>query len=224
MDSGTDRADTNMPEQQAVVRYYDTGAADYASRLWHELDGKPFDRFFLDRLAIRLQGTGLACELGCGPGQVARYLHDRGVDIFGTDLSSGMIAEAKRCSPHMIFTECDMLHMPYANSSFAATVLFYAIVHLPTTRLAELFQEMRRLLQPDGLLVLAFHTTEMDIETIVDEASDEKMIFVFHSAKKVEILLIETGFDIEELVIRTPYKNMEYPSRRCYIVARKDGE
>jgi trans-aconitate methyltransferase len=51
-------------------------AREYAAHLYDELSHKPFDRERLDRLAARVGDLGPICDLGCGPGQVARYLRD----------------------------------------------------------------------------------------------------------------------------------------------------
>jgi trans-aconitate methyltransferase len=49
------------------------------------------------------------CALGCGPGQIARYLGDRRVEAHGIDLSPGMVAEARRLNPDIPFSQGDML-------------------------------------------------------------------------------------------------------------------
>jgi hypothetical protein len=54
---------------------YDRLAGEYARRLYGELAHKPVDRALLDAFAAELRGVGPVCEVGCGPGQVARYLH-----------------------------------------------------------------------------------------------------------------------------------------------------
>ena len=54
---------------------YDRVAAEYIKRISGELKHKPLDRQLLDRFAARVQGFGTVCDLGCGPGHVARYLH-----------------------------------------------------------------------------------------------------------------------------------------------------
>src|SRR5439155_313770 len=71
---------------------YDRVAAPYGEQFFDELARKPFDRELLDRFAARLSGRGLVCDVGCGPGHVGRYLAERGVDVFGLDLSTDMAA------------------------------------------------------------------------------------------------------------------------------------
>ncbi|MBM3218880.1 MAG: hypothetical protein FJZ38_09390 [Candidatus Rokubacteria bacterium] len=63
-----------------IVPSYDAIADEYAQQYFDELDGKPFDRAWLDRFAESVKGRGRVCDLGCGPGQIARYLAARGVD------------------------------------------------------------------------------------------------------------------------------------------------
>ncbi len=54
---------------------YDRVADEYAKRIFGELEHKPFDRDVLDRLAALVGDSGTICDVGCGPGQVARHLH-----------------------------------------------------------------------------------------------------------------------------------------------------
>jgi SAM-dependent methyltransferase len=50
----------------------------------------------LESFADDVRGAGAVCDLGCGPGHVGRYLHDRGVEVRGVDLSPRMVEEARR--------------------------------------------------------------------------------------------------------------------------------
>jgi trans-aconitate methyltransferase len=85
--------------QHDVRQTYDRVAGEYAARIFDELDGKPFDRAILDRFGDLVRPLGPVCDLGCGPGQVTRYLAGRGLETVGVDLSPGMIAEARRLNP-----------------------------------------------------------------------------------------------------------------------------
>ena len=64
---------------------------EYVRQIYDELQHKPFDRELLDRFAERVRDTGLICDVGTGPGHVARYLHDGGINICGIDLAPEMI-------------------------------------------------------------------------------------------------------------------------------------
>lgn len=201
---------------------YDRIAEEYAARIYGELSNKPLDRMLLDNFAARVEGAGRVCELGCGPGHVARYLHDRGVDIFGLDLSSGMLEQARKLNPGLEFIQGNMLSLDVAADSWAAIVSFYSIVHLPKTDIPQAFQEMRRALKPEGLLFLAFHLGD---EVLHEEdlwGHKISLDLVLFRRKEAERYLTDAGFFIEDSLERDPYPpEVEYQSRRAYILARK---
>jgi SAM-dependent methyltransferase len=81
-------------------RAYDAVAVDYAALLRTSLAESPLDRALLNVLAelVLADGGGMVGDLGCGPGRVTAYLHERGLDAFGVDLSPGMVAVAARAT------------------------------------------------------------------------------------------------------------------------------
>jgi SAM-dependent methyltransferase len=202
---------------------YDRVAADYVERIAGELEHKPFDRAYLDRLAADLADAGPVAELGCGPGHVGRYLHDRGVSVSGLDLSRGMIEEARRLNPGMEFVVGDMLDLPYANESLAALVAFYAIIHFDSVQLDQALQEFQRVLRPGGLAAVAFHVGEETLHR--DEWWGHRISFDFHLLQPADVSrrAVAAGLTVEELVEREPYSEVEYPSRRTYMRLRKPG-
>jgi 2-polyprenyl-3-methyl-5-hydroxy-6-metoxy-1,4-benzoquinol methylase len=100
-----------MDEQtlNAIQKSYDGIADEYARHLYSELDNKPLDRELLARFAARVKDKGAICDMGCGPGHIARFLHDAGTNVFGLDLSSRMIEEARRLNPEISFRQGNML-------------------------------------------------------------------------------------------------------------------
>jgi len=94
---------------QSIRESYDRIADEYAFRIFNELQYKPLDRELLNRFAAEVAGRGAVCDMGCGPGHVARYLRDVGTSVFGLDLSSQMIEQARRLNPDISFREGNML-------------------------------------------------------------------------------------------------------------------
>jgi trans-aconitate methyltransferase len=79
---------------QSIRESYDRLADEYARRIFNELQHKPLDRELLNRFASEVVGRGEVCDMGCGPGHVARYLRDKGTTVFGLDLSPRMLEQA----------------------------------------------------------------------------------------------------------------------------------
>lgn len=207
---------------KAIRESYDRIADEYARRLYHELEGKPFDRELLSRFAQAVGGRGEICDMGCGPGHVARYLQDLGAKVFGLDISHAMVEQARRLNPGIRFQVGDMLALKLEESRLAGIVAFYAIVNISKESLPAVFGEMFRVLQAGGLLLLAFHIG--DESTHYDELWDRPICMDFFYFQPAEIrgYLEAAGFAIEEVNEREPYApEVEHQSRRAYIWARK---
>ncbi len=200
---------------------YDSVATDYVEHVAGELEHKPFDRAYLDRLATKLEGKGPVVELGCGPGHVGQYLHDRGVEISGLDLSPVMIEEARKLNPGMEFVVGDMLDLPYADGSLAAVVAFYSIFHFDSAQLDQSIREVRRVLRPDGLAVVAFHVGDETLHRT--EWWGHAISFDFHLLDPADVTrrAIVADLIVEELLERDPNPEVEYPSRRAYMRLRR---
>jgi SAM-dependent methyltransferase len=200
---------------------YDRVAPHYADTIYDELKDKPFDRALLDRFLEAVRPIGSACDLGCGPGQVARYLYDRGLPIFGLDLSTEMVVQASRLNPDIQFEQGTMLAIPRPDCSLGGIAAFYSIIHIPRPRLAEAFGEMSRVLPPMGSLLVAFHLGPEDrhVEELLGQVVS--MDFFFFERSEIERRLEESGFTLVESVERDRYPDVEHQSRRAYILARK---
>jgi 2-polyprenyl-3-methyl-5-hydroxy-6-metoxy-1,4-benzoquinol methylase len=74
---------------------YDAVANEYVRRISGELQHKPLDRALLERFGTVVRDRGPVCDLGCGPGHVARYLKERGVEVVGYDLAPKMVEAAR---------------------------------------------------------------------------------------------------------------------------------
>jgi len=214
---------TNPRQKTAEVQSgYDKVAAEYAAHLYDELSNKPLDRELLDRFADQLRGKGITCDLGCGPGQIARYLHEKKVKVCGMDLSSRMVEQARRLNPDIEFQQVDMLVLPVYDESWAGIAAFYAIVNFPPDDLPTVMQEMNRALHPGGWLLLSFHIGEQ-IEHVDNLwGCCVSLDFYFFAVKQVTDALLAAGFQINEVIERGPYSpEVEYQSRRAYLFARK---
>ena len=108
------------------------------------------------------------------------------------------------------------------DEALAGIAAFYAIVNIPRESHPMVFREMERVLQPGGLLLLAFHTGDE-----VHHANEEfgisiSMDFFFLQPSAIRRQIEAAGLVIEDIVERGPYApEVEYQSRRAYIFARK---
>jgi len=209
-------------DKKTIQIVYNTVAPEYAARLFHELDGKPVDRKLLDLFADRVIPLGRACEIGCGPGEVAHYLKQRSVDIMGIDLSPKMIIEARRLNPDIDFQEGDVFALQFADSSLAGIVALYLIVNFRKDDLPGAFAEMFRVLIPGGIVLLAFHIGSEILHLDEVFGHNVSIDFVFFEVDEIVSLLKEIGFEVQEVLTRRPYpEHIEFQSQRAYVFVRK---
>lgn len=207
---------------RSIRESYDGIADEYARRIADELRHKPADRELLLRFADALRGRGWICDVGCGPGHVARFLRDTGATVFGLDLSNRMLAEARRLNPDLAVVQGDMTCLGLASGGLAGVVAFYAIVNLPRETLAGAFRELARTLRPGGLLLLGFHAGDGALREQEIWGRRISMDFFLFSPPAIGGLLEQAGLVVDEILERGPYApEVEYQSRRAYILARK---
>ncbi len=201
---------------------YDRVAADYAEQFRDEMEKKPFDRTMLDWLAERVGSLGVICDMGCGPGQIARYLHSRGAPVCGVDLSAEMVKHAQRLNPDIPFQQGDMLALKgVAENAYGGIAAFYSILHIPRASVVAALSELKRVLRPQGTLLLTFHVGQevKHLDTWWDKPVS--LDFLFFETDEMRGYLEAAGFALDEVIQRDPYPDREVQTRRAYLFAHK---
>ncbi len=206
--------------QPEIEASYDHVAEKFVGEFFEELERKPFDRELLDRFAESVRAEGQVCDIGCGPGQIARYLQDRGVSMRGIDLSQEMVRWAGRLNPDISFERGDMLPPDLPDASLAGIVCFYAIIHLKREDVTRALGQMRRALQPGGRLLLSFHGGEGMLHKDEWYGEPVSIDVTLFEPEEMASYLEAAGFEVERIVEREPYE-FEYPTRRVYTFGRK---
>ncbi len=202
---------------------YDQVAPEYARRIAGELAGKPVDRALLDGFVATFGALGPLCDLGCGPGHVARYLRDRGAaSVLGIDLSAGMIDMARAMNPDLPFAEGDMLALDVPDESWGGIVAFYSLIHVDASSLGACCRELARVLRPGGGLLVSFHIGEETLHLEEWWGHEVSLDFHFLLPAAIRRHLEAAGLSVEQVIEREPYApEIEQQSRRAYVLARK---
>jgi SAM-dependent methyltransferase len=208
-------------DQDDVAGSYDRLAGAYAQRIYHELDGKPFDRALLDRFADQVRGRGVVLDLGCGPGHVARYLHQRDVQVVGVDLSPRMIEIARGRAPEVDFRVGDMRSLDLSDASAAGGIAFYSLIHFSAAELDRALDEIARVLQPGAPLLVAVHRGRQTVDLDELWGVDIRLSFVFFEPEALGGALRAAGFEVIEALTRPAYTGVEAETERIYVWARR---
>jgi ubiquinone/menaquinone biosynthesis C-methylase UbiE len=124
----------------------------------------PIDRSVLMAFVELIEGraVGRVADVGCGPGRVAAFMAEHGLDVVGVDVSQAMLAAARTAHPHIEFVEGQIDALPIETGVLAGAVCWYSVIYTPPELLAEAFGELARVLTPGGYLLLAFQAGSGD--------------------------------------------------------------
>ena len=201
---------------------YDTDAAGYAEKVRGLLDGNPYLQASLALFAelVREAGGGPVADIGCGPGYVTAHLDDLGVDAFGIDLSTEMVALARRDFPDLRFEVGTMTDLDLADASVAGVLAFWSVIHVPDHAVPGVFAQFRRVLRAGGPLLVGFHVGDETTHTSVGYTG-RPIAVDSHRRRpdRVASWLREAGFDIDAELVMHP--DAEVPG--AIILARRPG-
>jgi len=175
---------------------------------------------FLDEFSSHFTSESMLCDLGCGPGHITRYVFDKGLNIFGIDISEKCVEIARRENPKMEFKTMDMARLDLADESIDGVISFYSIIHTPKQFQPLLFQEFNRVLKMGGRISVV--VKKGNTEGYINELEGYKTSLYFTNFNEDEIRnYLETkGFKVILLETRRPY-DFEIPVDRIYATAIK---
>jgi len=100
------------------------------------------------------EGDGIL-DIGCGNGRLLELLEGKTIGYIGIDNSEELIEIAKRRYPTKKFLIASTLNLPFPNDYFDKVFLIAVLHNIPSKELRfKTLQEARRVLKPEGLLIL----------------------------------------------------------------------
>jgi ubiquinone/menaquinone biosynthesis C-methylase UbiE len=200
---------------------YDTVAPDYSRALRTALAAKPFDRAMLATFSelIMTASLGPVADIGCGPGHITAFLNGLGLDIIGMDLSSKMVAEAKKDYPTLAFVVGSMGALAIQSESLGGITAWYSIIHTRPARLAETFEELSRVLVEGGYLALAFQVGNERL--LVEQGYGHRVALEVYRLEpnQIEDMLGSAGLVLRARLVRQPDTSETVP--QAYLIAQK---
>ena len=171
-----------------VTTYYDRTAAEYAAR-WGDLRLERALRSFVRRLS----GPRRVLDLGCGPGRDLDYLGAMGCRVIGLDLSTGMLAQARRRLPTAPLLCADLRRLPLADACLDGVWASASLLHLPRAEMPAALGGIARCLRPAGVLYLSLKSGQGEAWVGDDEL---RLLFTYYQPAQVESLLLHAGFHL----------------------------
>lgn len=133
-------------EEEQTMMTYDTSASEWASkhsseRFW----GEEMDRF------QELLPTGKVLEIGSGGGRDAKELIASGYEYTGTDVSQGLLEEAKKANPNTPFLHQSVYDLDFPDDTFDGFWASAVLLHIPKDRIDEALGRLHSVVRNDGI-------------------------------------------------------------------------
>jgi len=102
-------------------------------------------------------------DLGCGTGvPTAGMLTESGLEVVGVDVSTEMLALARRNVPTGRFVAMDLLQLDPSLGRFDAVVAFFSLLMLRRSEIPQVLRRMRAVLEPGGLVAIGMVEGDLD--------------------------------------------------------------
>lgn len=154
-----------------------------------------------DALLKELPANAKVLELGCGPGNITKYLMDKlpGLNYTATDISKEMLNLSMKNNPSAKHLLLNVTELHILNDSYDAIVCGFAFPYLNQEEINYFFNECERLLNKKGLIYLSFILSE-DFKCSEEKSSkgDEKVFVFQYSANNIEELRQNNSFLLKE--------------------------
>jgi trans-aconitate methyltransferase len=184
-----------MDTYSETFRSWDKVAQLYEDRFMPlELYNDTYD-WFCDQLNLQHPKV---LEIGCGPGNISRYLLSKRPDIHleGIDVSPEMVKLAVKNNPSATFNVMDCRHISKMATTFDAIIGGFCIPYLSQPDCFQLIKDCNELLSESGIFYLSFVEGNYDQSGYVTGSSGDSMYFYYHNANDIRVGLQNNSFNV----------------------------
>lgn len=180
-------------EERLTVNTYDRQAENWSSghgsaNFW----GEEMTRF------KELLPSGRILEIGAGGGRDAKELIEGGYDYYGTDISAGLLKQARKNNPGVSFEEVSVYDLDY-EELFDGFWCSAVLLHIPRPRIDDALQAVNKNMKRGAFGFIAIKEGEGERLEADDKSSQgDERFFVYWTNDDFSKKLVDNGFEIVE--------------------------
>lgn len=162
-------------------------------------------------------------EIGCGPGNISKYLLSKKPDlkITGIDIAPKMIELAQKNNPTADFKMMDTRKLNELNEKFDAIMCGFCLPYLSESDCSKLIGDAAQILTQNGILYLSFVQGESSKSGFITGSSGDRTYFYYHTLEDLKISLLENNFEIVKL-FEVNYPKAEGVEIHTIVIAKSE--
>ncbi len=162
-------------------------------------------------------------ELGCGPGNITKYLLTKRPDfkIDAIDVAANMIALAQQNNPTAQCKVMDVREIDSIQKLYNAIVCGFCIPYLSAADVSKLIADCYHLLLQNGVFYLSFVAGDYAKSDYQKGSTGDPIYFYFHSLESIIESFEKQGFIVDNLISVKYPKNDNTEEIHTIIIARK---
>lgn len=179
--------------------------------------------YFCDRVAA---ANASVLELGCGPGNVTKYLLSKrpGFRLHGIDYSPNMVALARSNNPTAQFSVMDCRSLTEVTGSYDGIICSFCAPYLSQMEIQKLVSDCCGLLNQGGHIYISFVEGDPSDSGFRAASTGDRTYFYYHTTVFMEELMVKLGFE-PPTVFKIPYPAAEENKElHIVLIARKGAE
>ena len=151
--------------------------------------------FLLDLLS---HNQAMILDVGCGPGNISRYLLKKmpSLKLKGLDVSENMIAQYKENNPTAESEIMDCRQLGILKEPVGAIVCGFIIPYFSKEDTAKLISDCGKLLRDPALLYLSFVVGDYEKSGFMTSSSGDRIYFYYYTSDFIESVLEQASFRI----------------------------
>lgn len=177
----------------------------------------------LDLFCTQMPKNSGLLDIACGPGNIARYLHDKmpGIKITGIDLAPDMLDIAREAVPAAEFLLMDCRDISLLPTLYDGIVCAFVLPYLGKEDALKLMQDCSEKLSNTGVLYLSFMEGANSDSNYVTNSGGDTVFLNYHEVQYITDALTGGGCDIVNVTRMPSPPNTSVQTNDVILVALK---
>lgn len=182
------------PQEEQTIEAYNQNASVWAQsrnkkKYWME-EKQKFHRYV---------PSGKILEVGSGGGRDAKDLIALGYEYIGTDISQGLLEEAKKNNPQAKFLLQSVYDLDFPSETFDGAWVCATLLHMPKNRIDTALQSIYKVLKKGAVIFITLKKGEGERWVEGDHAGlNYKRYFSFYEDNEFRKILIKNNYSVIE--------------------------